>query len=44
MDYDVLIDFAGIDAIQYLGACRYTCPLQGCELYGWDYTIMCDTY
>lgn len=45
MDYDVLIEYAGIDDIQLenmCGACRYTCPLAGCELYGWDYIEMCN--
>lgn len=43
MDYDILQDYAGMDAIeQPYGMCKYTCPLHGCELYGWDYTIMCD--
>lgn len=43
MDYNVLEEYAGIDAIQdqrYV-VCKYTCPLHGCELYGWDYTNMC---
>jgi len=42
MDYEELQNYAGIDAITCPGVCRYTCPLQGCELYGWDYTTMCD--
>lgn len=37
MDYDVLIDFAGIDGINAKCTCQYSCPFHYCD-YGYDYT------